>query len=82
MPNKKSQDAIALLKADHRKVEHLFEKYQSARGRKAEIAHEICLELTVHTMIEEEIFYPACREGGVESDMMDEAMSSMTGPRF
>ena len=73
MPNKKSQDAIALLKADHRKVEDLFEKYQSARGRKAEIAHEICLELTVHTMIEEEIFYPACREGGVESDMMDEA---------
>src|ERR1700761_7323488 len=68
-----AQDAIALLKADHRKVEELFEKYESARGRKAEIAHQICLELTIHTMIEEEIFYPACREAGVESDMMDEA---------
>jgi hypothetical protein len=66
-------DAIALLKADHRKVEELFEKYESARGRKADIAKQICMELTIHTMIEEEIFYPACREAGVESDMMDEA---------
>ena len=70
---KKIPDAIALLKADHRKVEDLFDKYENARGRKAEIARQICLELTVHTMIEEEIFYPACREAGVESDMMDEA---------
>jgi hypothetical protein len=68
-----AQDAIALLKADHRKVEDLFEKYESARGRKAEIAEQICMELIIHTMIEEEIFYPACREAGVDSDMMDEA---------
>jgi hypothetical protein len=75
MPAKKAVklDAIALLKADHRKVEDLFEKYESARGKKADIAKQICLELTVHTLIEEEIFYPACREAGVESDMMDEA---------
>ncbi len=71
MPAK--QDAIALLKADHRKVEDLFEKYESARSKKQDIARQICLELTIHTMIEEEIFYPACREAGVESDMMDEA---------
>jgi hypothetical protein len=68
-----AQDAIALLKADHRKVEELFEKYETARGRKADIAKQICMELIIHTMIEEEIFYPACREAGVESDMMDEA---------
>ena len=66
-------DAIDLLKADHRKVEALFEKYESARSKKADIARQICMELTIHTMIEEEIFYPACREAGVESDMMDEA---------
>src|SRR3954468_19138240 len=72
MPSKK-QDAIALLKADHRKVEDLFEKYESARSKKADIARKICMELTIHTIIEEEIFYPACREAGVESDMMDEA---------
>jgi hypothetical protein len=72
MPSK-TQDAIALLKADHRKVEELFEKYESARTKKADIAKQICMELIIHSMIEEEIFYPACREAGVESDMMDEA---------
>jgi hypothetical protein len=67
------QDAIALLKADHRKVEDLFEKYESARSKKVDIAKQICMELTIHTTIEEEIFYPACRAAGVESDMLDEA---------
>jgi len=71
MPAQK--DAIALLKADHRKVEDLFEKYESARSKKADIAKQICLELTLHTILEEEIFYPACRQAGVDSDMMDEA---------
>jgi hypothetical protein len=71
MPAKK--DAIALLKADHRKVEELFEKYETARSKKADIAKQICLELTIHTLLEEEIFYPACRQSGVESDMLDEA---------
>lgn len=66
-------DAIALLKADHRKVEELFEKYEKPRSKQGDIAKQICMELTIHTMIEEEIFYPACREAGVESDKMDEA---------
>jgi hypothetical protein len=69
----KKADAIVLLKADHRKVEELFEKYENARGKKADIAHQICLELTIHTKIEEEIFYPACRKAGIESAIMDEA---------
>jgi hypothetical protein len=71
MPTKK--DAITLLKNDHRKVEDLFEKYESARSKKADTAKQICLELTIHTIIEEEIFYPACREAGVDSDIMNEA---------
>ena len=73
MPNSKTMDAIALLKADHRKVEELFGKYESARSKKADIARQICMELTIHTMIEEEIFYPACRKAGVDGDIMDEA---------
>jgi hypothetical protein len=80
MPTKQN-DAIALLKADHRKVEELFEKYETARSKKAGIAKQICMELTIHTMIEEEIFYPACREAGVESDMMDEASVEHDGAK-
>ena len=68
------QDAVALLKADHRKVEELFESFEKARGaeRKQKLVEQICLELKVHTVIEEEIFYPACR-GKIEEDLLDEA---------
>ena len=75
MAETKSQDAIALLKADHRKVEELFEQFEKARGddRKQKLALEICKELTIHTIIEEEIFYPAC-EGNVEDDLLKESI--------
>ena len=74
MAESKKQDAIALLKEDHRAVEKLFSDFEGAKGegRKQTLARRICLELTVHTMIEEEIFYPAC-EGTVEEDLIKEA---------
>ena len=70
----KTIDAVALLKADHRKVEDLFASFEKARGaeRKQKLVQEICLELKIHTAIEEEIFYPACR-GKIEEDLLDEA---------
>jgi hypothetical protein len=67
-------DAIAMLKADHRKVEEIFEQFEKARSadRKRQLAEQACLELKVHTVIEEEVFYPACR-GTIEEDLIDEA---------
>ncbi len=67
-------DAIALLKADHRKVEQLFASYEAATGKakKQDLAEQICLELSVHTKIEEDIFYPACR-GQIDDDLVNEA---------
>ncbi len=67
-------DAIALLKADHRKVEGLFADFEKATqtARKQALAQQICLELKIHTIIEEEVFYPAC-EGKVEEDLLAEA---------
>jgi hypothetical protein len=67
-------DAITLLKNDHRSVEKLFDSYFQAtrRAEKAKLAQRACLELVTHATIEEEIFYPACRSH-VEDDMMDEA---------
>lgn len=75
-------DAIALLKADHRTVEALFAQFETARGdsRKKEIAHRICVELKIHTMIEEEIFYPAFR-GKIEDDTLDEAYVEHDGAK-
>jgi hypothetical protein len=75
MPPKKILDAIALLKADHRKVEGLFAQFEKAKdaGRKRDLSNQICLELRVHAQIEEDIFYPACSEEGVDEDLMNEA---------
>jgi hemerythrin superfamily protein len=69
------QDAVQLLRADHRKVQGLFDQFGKARGedRKEALAREICTELKVHAQIEEEIFYPAAREALREQDLIDEA---------
>ena len=77
-----NKDAVALLKEDHRKVEELFSEFEKASGdgRKAKIAQQICLELTVHAEIEEKIFYPAC-EGKVEDDLLKEAYVEHDGAK-
>ena len=78
----RKQDAIALLKADHRAVEELFAKFEKASGdgRKQTLAEEICLELSVHAQIEEEIFYPAC-EGKVDEDLLKESYVEHDGAK-
>ena len=73
-----TQDAIAILSADHKKVKALFKQYEDlkedgASEEKAALAAQICLELTVHAQAEEEIFYPAVRESIEDDDLMDEA---------
>ena len=82
MPEPKQQDAIALLKEDHRTVEDLFTQFEKATGdgRKQKLAQQICLELSVHAAIEEEIFYPAC-EGKVEEDLIKEAYVEHDGAK-
>lgn len=74
MAQKESRDALQMLADDHRTVEALFEKYDNARGEAAQkkIVQQICQELTIHAMVEEQVVYPAIREA-VEDDMMDEA---------
>jgi len=82
MAESKQQDAIALLKQDHRTVEELFAEFEKAsgEGRKQKLAHQICLELSVHATIEEEIFYPAC-EGKVDEDLLKEAYVEHDGAK-
>lgn len=82
MAEQDKQDAVALLKADHRVVEELFAKFEKASGdgTKEKIARQICLELSVHAKIEEEIFYPAC-EGKIEEDLLKEAYVEHDGAK-
>lgn len=72
-------DALALLARDHAHVRALFAQFESMGERahvgKKKLADEICNELGVHTMVEEEIFYPAVRATGKENHALcDEAL--------
>lgn len=71
----KPADAIKLLKDDHREVKGWFKEYEKLEddAEKQALADRICLALTVHTQIEEEIYYPATREAIDDDDLLDEA---------
>lgn len=90
MPTKTTgKDACDLLDADHKAVKKLFKDYEalatsrarSAAQKKRELAHRICLELTVHAQIEDEIFYPALREVTKETRALEEATVEHQGMR-
>ena len=82
MPTPPKNDAIALLKADHRKVEELFEKFEKAGSdRKQALVQQICTELCIHATIEEEIFYPACKDQIKDEDLLDEAYVEHDGAK-
>ena len=76
--NAKTVDAISMLTADHREVKDMFEQYEAlgerASSKKKNLADDICTALTLHAMVEEEIFYPAVRAAAKDAaDLLDEA---------
>lgn len=75
----KSDDALAVLKRDHERVQAMFEQYEAlgerARAGKRKLANEICRELSLHAELEEALFYPALRGAGRDyHEMVDEAL--------
>jgi hemerythrin superfamily protein len=83
---RQSDDAVAMLIADHKKVKALFKQFAALKddgdeAEKQEVVEQICQELTVHASIEEEVFYPAVREAIDEPDLMDEALVEHAGAK-
>ena len=79
-------DAIAMLTADHKKVKKLFKDFEKLKAsggadEKQELVHEICVELSIHAQLEEEIFYPAVRQAIKDDDLMDEAVIEHAGAK-
>ena len=75
---KQAPEAIDLLDADHLSVHAMFESYRDlvrknapALQRRA-LAEEICMELTIHARLEEELFYPAVRDALADDELLDE----------
>jgi hemerythrin superfamily protein len=81
-----TQDAIALLKADHREAEDLFEQYDKLKEagktqEKLAIAKKVCGALLIHMEIEEKIFYPRVRGPVHDDDLMNEAVVEHSGAK-
>jgi hemerythrin superfamily protein len=82
-------DAVEMLKSDHKTVKALFNKFAALKDdgdadngdERLAIVQQICNALTVHTTIEEEIFYPAVREAIEDEDLMDEALVEHAGAK-
>jgi hypothetical protein len=81
-------DATQLLMADHREVKAMFQRYQKLADAGAQddermlLASQICVALTVHTQVEEEILYPAARKALTkDQDIVDEAWVEHAGAK-
>jgi hemerythrin superfamily protein len=72
-----SQDAIVMLREDHKEVRALFREFQRASttpARKEQIVRKVIELLTVHTYIENEVMYPRVRE--LVPDLEDDILES------
>lgn len=82
-----AQDALALLVEDHKNVKKMFKDFDKLKESdgsdeaKAALVEKICMELTVHAQVEEEILYPAVREAIEDDDLMDEAEVEHAGAK-
>ncbi len=74
-PSASAPDAIALLKADHKRVSDLYAQYEKTRSqaKKRSLVASICQELSVHAQVEEEIFYPAVKAALKDKELVPEA---------
>ena len=76
----KEQDALDILAEDHQKVLKMFEQFRKMKKKADADEQEIqtlvetaCAELTIHSQVEEELFYPALRNASDADDLLDEA---------
>lgn len=71
----KPKDAIAILRSDHTLVSGLFAEYEKTRSvaKKKSLVSKICTELTLHALVEEEIFYPAVKAALRDKQLVPEA---------
>lgn len=69
------QDAIAILTADHRAVDQLFDAFERAADddleRKSTLVQRACELLSIHAIVEEELLYPAAQQALPDGDKGD-----------
>jgi hemerythrin superfamily protein len=74
-------DVLDLLKQDHQKVAGLIDEVQNAEAddeRLVELANEIAQELTIHSELEESLFYPVLRDRAEEEEERVDVFEAFT----
>lgn len=68
-------DAVDMLKADHRRILRMLQRFHNGQdaATRAKLVDDICQALTLHMMLEEEIFYPAFLQATQDSELHNEA---------
>lgn len=78
-PTPPAQDALDMLQAEHQAILALFAEYRQLAGHEASLARrkalaeQICMELTIHSKLEDELLYPLARDAIRDDDLLDEA---------
>lgn len=69
------REALDLLIEDHRTVQQMFRDFAESDDaeQRLQLVRAACTALTIHTQMEEEVFYPAVREVLASEDIVDEA---------
>lgn len=74
-----AHDALDMLQADHDAILALFAEYRLLAGqdapaaRRKALAEQICMELTIHSKLEDELLYPLARDAIRDDDLLDDA---------
>ena len=77
-------NAIDMLKQDHRLVEELFEAIEDAgdAGEREQLFTELADALALHSALEENIFYPACRSEDTLGELLEALQEHLQAKRL
>lgn len=80
----KTKNILALIEADHRKVEELFAELEGTKDAKKgqKIFAQIYKELNLHSKAEELVFYPAMQEYDETQEYIEEAEEEHTSVKI
>lgn len=79
---RRALDAVELLKADHRRLRRMFHRFEHvAAEERPKLVESICQLLTLHMMVEEDLFYPAFLAATGDKEFFQEARVEHEGVR-
>lgn len=75
--------AIVLLKEEHHIFRDLFDEFETAsEHRRIAIARELCMRLSIHMILEEEILYPALKPVTGDDEVNEGIVEHQSGKRI